>query len=89
MKKSYRIRVYGRVQGVAYRYSTKEIADSLSVTGYVKNMRDGSVYIEASGEQEYIEHFIRWCRKGPPMARVVNTEIEETDGISQKRFSIR
>ncbi len=43
------IKVYGSVQGVFFRYSTRKVARTIGLTGFVKNMADGSVYIEAEG----------------------------------------
>jgi acylphosphatase len=64
------IRVYGRVQGVGFRYSAQQIASSLGLCGFVSNESDGSVYIEAEGYSEQINLFIGWCRKGSSRAIV-------------------
>lgn len=77
MKKHFKIRVSGRVQGVYFRASAKEKARSLNISGYVMNEPDGSVYIEAEGGQQDIEKFLEWCRKGPPHAKVSQCEIQE------------
>jgi len=50
MKKHVNITVKGRVQGVGFRYSAMEAAEELGIKGFVRNMPDGSVYIEAEGE---------------------------------------
>ena len=60
------IRVTGVVQGVYYRYYTKEVADELGLTGTVKNMPDGSVSIVCEGREEDVRRLIEWCRHGPP-----------------------
>lgn len=72
------IRVAGRVQGVFFRASTKDIADQLGVHGRVSNEPDGSVLIEAEGEETAVDQLIEWCRKGPPRARVEALTINET-----------
>lgn len=77
MKKHVNIKVSGEVQGVFFRASTKEIADALEITGLVRNEPDGSVYIEAEGEEEKLKRFDQWCRKGPPRAQVVSCEVNE------------
>ncbi|MCX6224165.1 MAG: acylphosphatase [Bacteroidia bacterium] len=65
-----RITVLGRVQGVGYRYSTLQMAKNLKLTGFVKNLQDGSVYIEAQGNPDSVRYFIEWCKSGPPNAFV-------------------
>lgn len=77
MKKHVNIKVSGEVQGVFFRASTKEIADALEITGFVRNEADGTVYIEAEGEEEKLKRFNQWCRKGPPRARVLSCEVSE------------
>lgn len=52
------VTVSGRVQGVYFRASTKEVADSLGISGFVKNQPDGSVYLEAEGESEILDSFL-------------------------------
>ncbi len=83
------IRVFGRVQGVAFRHYTRQKALSLGLTGFVKNLADGSVYIEASGGREAIALFTDWCRQGPPAARVQHLRSEEIRSPGLDHFSIR
>lgn len=68
----------GKVQGVAYRFSTHHKAIKLGLTGCVKNMPDGSVFIEAEGKEDAINKLIEWCYYGPPKAKV--TEVKATEG---------
>lgn len=68
--------ITGRVQNVGFRYHTKITADSLNVNGFVKNLYDGSVYVEVEGEDENVDEFVKWCHQGPPRAIVDNVEIE-------------
>ncbi len=70
------IRVYGKVQGVWFRDSTKEKADELGLSGFVQNEADGSVYIEVEGEGETLDELVKWCEKGPKLARVDRCEVE-------------
>lgn len=65
-----RILVTGRVQGVFFRATTKEKADRLGITGWVRNTEDGNVEIHAEGSPEVLKQFQVWCRKGPPAARI-------------------
>lgn len=76
--KAVRIVIFGAVQGVFFRVSAKEKADELGIRGFARNMPDDSLYIEAEGEEEALQEFIAWCRKGPPQARVDRAEINET-----------
>jgi acylphosphatase len=65
-----KIQVYGLVQGVFFRDTTRRVAKKLNLTGYVKNMRDGSVLIEAEGPIEKLSELIEFARVGPKWARV-------------------
>ena len=49
----------------------------MALVGFVRNDLDGSVYIEAEGEEESLGKFVNWCKDGPPMAKVREIEIEE------------
>lgn len=62
--------VRGLVQGVFFRASTKECATSLKISGLVRNEPDGSVYIEAEGDEAALKQFIQWCHQGPAHAVV-------------------
>lgn len=59
------IKVYGRVQGVGYRYFVEKHALQLNISGWVRNCSDGSVEIMAEGAAKDLEIFIDWCKKGP------------------------
>jgi acylphosphatase len=84
-----RIRIEGIVQGVYYRYSTRQRALELGINGWVRNCGDGSVESVVEGERAAVEALIRWCHQGPPGARVekVTTQWEEYQG-DLKGFSI-
>lgn len=79
-----RIRIYGKVQGVWFRASTKQKADQLGLKGIVKNENDGSVYVEVRGGAEILKQFLDWCKKGPELANVREVNIEE---MEMKDFS--
>lgn len=83
------IRIRGMVQGVFFRASTRDRAQSLGLSGYVENRRDGSVYISAEGEEDALEKLVKWCHEGPPRARVDEVEIEEDKLVRSKGFTIR
>lgn len=88
MEAFFSIHVFGKVQGVFFRASTKEKADELSIKGFVRNEPDGSVYIEASGDEGSVKEFIKWCNHGPGMAQVVNCVIQEIDKRNFSKFEI-
>lgn len=83
-----KIIVSGFVQGVFFRYSAKEEADKLSLTGSAKNLEDDSVEIIVCGEKEKIDEFINWCRKGPAMAKVERVEAKEIEFQKFSSFEI-
>jgi len=65
------VQVRGRVQGVGFRFFTKDSADSRGVTGWVRNRSDGrSVEVEVQGNSNAVEGFLSDLRRGPPMAHV-------------------
>jgi acylphosphatase len=82
------ITVSGKVQGVFYRQSTREKARALSISGFVKNMPDGTVQITATGEPDQLAQLIAWCRQGPPKAVVSGVEIKELDLHEYSGFHI-
>ena len=71
------ITLSGRVQGVGFRHSARSAATELGVTGFVRNMPNGEVYIEAEGTSQQLEEFIAWCRRGPQRAVVKHVFITE------------
>lgn len=74
-----KILVVGRVQGVYFRYFTRNKAKELGVLGSVRNLDDGRVEIIAEADKTTLEKFIRWCHKGPVTARVDSVEISELE----------
>jgi len=83
------IRVHGRVHGVFFRDSALRKANELGITGFARNDLDGSVYIEAEGEEAALGEFVNWCNDGPPMAEVREVETEEDSELHKfKGFRI-
>jgi len=64
------VRVFGRVQGVLFRRNTAVVARKLGVSGYVRNMDDGSVEAVYEGDRRAVEDMVEWTKKGPVHARV-------------------
>ncbi len=71
-----RCRVTGRVQGVFFRASTREQARRLGLTGYARNLPDGSVEVLACGEPAALEALVAWLWQGPPQAAVSGVDCE-------------
>lgn len=79
MKLCLRCIVSGRVQGVFYRASTRHEAERLGITGYVRNLGDGSVEVLACGKKSAVEELCAWLAKGPQHARVSNVACENAE----------
>ena len=77
MRKHLNIKIYGQVQGVFFRVSAKEQAEKLGITGFARNEKDGTVYIEAEGDEKKLDQFLEWCRNGPEAAQVEKIEVTE------------
>lgn len=88
MKKACHIRVQGRVQGVGFRYHTRAKALETGVTGFARNLPDGSVYIEAEGEEVALEMFKLWVSKGPSWSRVTKMETSSAPLSGFENFEI-
>jgi acylphosphatase len=69
--------VTGRVQGVSYRVSTVMEAHLRDLTGWVRNLPDGSVELEAQGDDAGLTALLAWCEHGPPAARVKAVAVED------------
>lgn len=80
--------VSGTVQGVFYRASAKAVADQLGIKGFVTNQNDGSVYIEAEGDDFSLELFLEFCHKGPDRAVVDKVETQEAELKNYLNFEI-
>lgn len=68
--------IYGRVQGVGFRYFVKQKADYFGISGFVKNQVNGSVYIEAEGEPDHLQMFTGACQQGPAHAWVEKVDMQ-------------
>ena len=79
--------VHGRVQGVFFRASTRVEAMRLGLTGYAKNLADGSVEVLACGDVGTLDEFERWLHHGPPAARVDAVTRNVSDAKSPASFS--
>ncbi len=86
--KNFKIKVSGKVQGVWFRQSTLDKARELRLAGTVRNMPDGTVEIEAEGEEPNLQKLISWCRQGPEHAEVADVAWEEGKLKGYEAFSI-
>lgn len=85
--KRVKIKIFGVVQGVGFRYFTFRNAKNLGLKGYVKNLEDGSVEALFEGENEKIKKMLELCKKGPTLARVERIEILEEKEIEKSEFN--
>jgi acylphosphatase len=67
--------VSGRVQGVFFRAHTRDLARSLGLSGFVRNLPDGRVEIVAEGEEGALEKLVSFAHRGPPLAQVTGVEV--------------
>jgi acylphosphatase len=87
---SFHANIYGRVQGVFFRYFVVEHARELGITGYVQNVVDGSVEVKAEGKRQDLEKLIGFLKEGPPSASVVKVDtswLEYTGRYSEFKVS--
>ncbi|MFL5754023.1 MAG: acylphosphatase [Bacteroidia bacterium] len=87
--KHYNITVKGHVQGVSYRFSAHAEALRLGLTGFVKNLSNGDVYLEAEGTDENLSKMIAWCQIGPPRAEVMEVNAVEGELKHFPTFEIK
>ena len=83
-----RVVVSGRVQGVFYRDSCRQVARELGVRGWVRNRDDGTVEFVAEGRREAVDGLLAWCRQGPPRATVTGMTITDEDPVGESAFSV-
>lgn len=69
--------VSGRVQGVSFRDSTRQEAEKLGLTGWVRNTEDGKVEAIFEGDPDAVNRMVEWCKSGPSSADVEDVSIEK------------
>ncbi|MEG9545022.1 acylphosphatase [Mannheimia sp. HC-2023] len=85
-----RFSIYGRVQGVAFRFFTLKEAEKLGVKGYVRNCNDGSVEVVATTDELAMAQLEQWLHKGSPSAKVERVIVNDYNGRETfERFEIR
>ena len=86
-----KIKVFGSVQGVFFRYTTRKVAQRLGLDGYVKNLPDGTVYIEAEGSEDKLYELLEFSKKGQGPVFVHSSDYrrdgkEENKGINYELY---
>lgn len=82
------VNVRGRVQGVFFRDTTRRVAVSLGLAGWVRNEPDGSVRVRAEGPPEAVEQLLRFLQHGPPEASVAAVDVTEVAPEGLARFVV-
>lgn len=84
------VRVTGWVQGVGYRAYARREAQRLGLSGWVRNVRDGSVEAEAQGNREQLQRFLEALKRGPAGSRVREVEVEPREASPARTgFQVR
>ena len=83
------LRIFGRVQGVAYRAWAVETAEHFGLAGWVRNRRDGSVEALITGPEAEVARMIEACRRGPPAARVDRVDVTEALDVGMESIGFR
>jgi acylphosphatase len=89
MLQSVSILIKGRVQGVGFRYFVRKLAEKYNIKGYVMNLPEGSVYIEAEGEELSVNDFIAACRTGPSYAAINEITVNQIPFSAYQWFEVR
>jgi len=84
-----RVAAHGRVQGVFFRDSTRQRAESLGVSGWVANRADGAVEAVFEGERDAVERMVAWMGEGPRSAAVSEVEVNEEEPEGLRGFDVR
>jgi acylphosphatase len=85
-----RVIVTGRVQGVFYRQSARDRAAALGLSGWVRNLSDGTVELQAVGPRQTVETLLAWCKEGPPHAVVQDIAVTwlEEDELNESTRAV-
>mgnify|MGYP003322761960 FL=1 len=89
--KNVRVLISGRVQGVCFRACTRDQAQILNLSGWVRNLSDGRVEALFEGASEVIDQMLEWCKEGAPSSSVSDIEVfeEEASTANGGAFEIR
>ena len=81
--------ISGRVQGVWFRAHTREKAEELGLSGWVRNLHDGRVEAVFEGEDKEVDEMVKWCHRGPPLSRVEKVDVEYEPPKGETGFAIK
>jgi acylphosphatase len=84
-----RVVVTGRVQGVWFRESCRQEAEALGVTGWVRNLPDGTVEGGFEGASAAVDRLVAWCHEGPSRARVDRVDVTHETPVGEHGFAVR
>jgi len=76
MNKQVHIILRGRVKNVGFRVFIRDRARQLALTGWVRNLADGSVEAVAAGEHKRLQQFVALCNSGPPEAVIQDMTVD-------------
>lgn len=76
MVTAFKAKIFGRVQGVGYRFFAQDKAYGYSISGYAKNLYDGTVEVYAEGDRAVLEKYLTDLKRGPSLARVDRVEVD-------------
>lgn len=82
-KKRVQLIIHGKVQGVFFRASTKDKANELRLSGFVRNREDGTVEVIAEGDEDQLQRLVDWCCKGPDLSQVNDVQLDWQPYIAQ------
>ena len=85
----WRLLIHGRVQGVGFRASCNRRALDLGLRGWVRNLRDGCVEVQAEGPPLAISELRAWCEQGPPGAQVLRVQLSQLPVTGDDWFEVR
>lgn len=83
-----RVLISGDVQGVGFRWSCRERAVALSISGWVRNLPDGRVEAVFEGSPDAVDRMLEWCREGPGWAAVAEVSVNEEEPAGEAGFRI-
>lgn len=83
------ITIKGRVQGVFFRKYTQESAMKIGISGFVRNLENGAVFIWAEGTESQLDELVTWCHFGSPLSKVLEVKVEAFDPKNINGFEIR
>jgi acylphosphatase len=81
--------ISGKVQGVFFRQASRKMAEKLNIKGWIKNTPDERVEAMITGEENNINDFIKWCKKGPERARVKEVIVSKQEETFFEKFEVK